>query len=712
MQVSYNIDSTKYYFDFDVNVVGNNNNTFISMVSFYIDYNMLPFVTYTGEKVFISLDSQFATTTYEKHVSLSGNLGVVVNIRQGVPLLRTQLTITPKRLLHVKMELNNNLSNALTGFEFLYLTTAINVYVNAANAGYSDGQTYETQTYTPISSFLINTPVPTILSFTPTTRRAGLGEEIIISGSNFGTQKGKVLFTSAEAPTTTNAGFLKGLDAQYIETSEWTNTQIKVKVPSFVQDGYIGISGTEPGFGGSAGTGPIKVVRADSVTSAASSTTLTVEYSLTNYKENYNTNTPIERVYLIRHNCEYDFRFHLHTNIRDHADKVQIIAAIEAVISKWRTETGLNIIIAKNANNTDYEYKSTFTASYNIIGFDIISSNLDAEMGTSGSYGRNNGKVLRAQGGSHIRINPNDPWCYDTNLSNSVPSGQVGFYNALLHEVGHILLLGHIKYLGKLMHCGEAINAINPMINLANQSSAINGVNKTILDSKNIIWNNLIRLADSIPKPVITANSGLILCNNTLTLTTQAVLGGTYQWTKNNVNYATTQTITVSDVGVYRVIVTKGCSRISEPVTISTPFPTPIITASDTIICYGSPITLSVNNTPAATSYNWSNGAIGQSISVNSVGTYTVTVSNGLCEKTSEEFIISIPDIEICFSLSATQSCTVIASASGDVPPYYYEWLRNCNGGRPTILSMSNSINTSCLSNCPNTYFTLIVTDA
>ncbi|MDR2835911.1 MAG: T9SS type A sorting domain-containing protein, partial [Bacteroidales bacterium] len=953
-QQTFNSIENKHYLEFDVSVSVNSSNIYLFYVAPRIKYNTVAFgqnIKDNGKLTVTNfINTKYNVISADFDIDMLGISYLYVN-SGGMTLLSS----TPTKILHIKIELLPGLNNVSAQIQFfndgspaMYCTTANGTTHPSFNNIYFNNP-----------AFTVNTMLPTITSFTPTNRHAGLGEEITINGTNFGTQKGKVLFTSAEAPTTTNAGFLKGLDKEQNITN-WTDNEIKVKVPSFVQDGYISFSPniiTQSGFGGSAGTGPIKVVRADSVTSAASSTTLTVEYSLLNYKENYNTNTPIERTYLIRNNCEYDFRFHLHINIRDHADKVQIIAAIEAVLAKWREITGLNIIIAKNANNTDYEYKSIFTTSYNIIGFGTISSNLDAEMGTSGSFVRNNGKILRAQGASHIRINPNEHWCYYTNPLNLVPSGQVGFYNALLHEVGHILLLGHIKNEGKLMHCGEAINAINPIINLTNQSSAINAVNKTILDSKNITWNNLMKLADSIPKPVITSNdANLNICNYpSIILSTQAVSGASYLWKKNGVNYAATQSITVTTTGEYKVEVTKGCTRVSDPVTIAgldtpiissntgsfhicntasitlttqatgasylwkrngvdyattqsitittsgaytvrvtkdgciksssnanvstaglvepvitsntgnftvcndlflllstqefpyvtyqwqrnginftnswpvtpttyvydagqytvqvsrngctivsepvtvvaenfaaptitsgtgnffvcdnTPsvtlsippvsgatyqwmksgtdipnsnsysitvsdigffyivkitthcmfisnsahlvfFPYPIITASDTVVCNASPITLTVNNIPTATSYLWSNGATGQTISVSSSGNYTVTVSNGLCEETSEMITISNP-LPLTLGISVIETggkpCTATAIVSGGIQPYSYQWKRiQCNLANKesiTVVSTTNRANISC-GNCNDGYYKLTVTDA
>jgi hypothetical protein len=68
---------------------------------------------------------------------------------------------------------------------------------------------------------------PTVTTLSHTSRIAGVGEVLTITGNHFGTTPGKVYFKSADDGGQT---YLKGLDNQYI--SSWSNTQIKVIVPS------------------------------------------------------------------------------------------------------------------------------------------------------------------------------------------------------------------------------------------------------------------------------------------------------------------------------------------------------------------------------------------------------------------------------------------------------------------------------------------------
>ncbi len=96
----------------------------------------------------------------------------------------------------------------------------------------------------------------------------------------------------------------------------------------------------------------------------------------------------------------------------------------------------------------------------------------------------------------------------------------------------------------------------------------------------------------------------------------------TYLWSTG----ATTRTINVSNVGVYKVSVTDaaGCSGTDSIRVV--PGAAPLLQLADSIgICNGQNIALDAG---IHTSYRWSTGATSRAISVSSIGTYRVTVTN------------------------------------------------------------------------------------
>lgn len=127
--------------------------------------------------------------------------------------------------------------------------------------------------------------------------------------------------------------------------------------------------------------------------------------------------------------------------------------------------------------------------------------------------------------------------------------------------------------------------------------------------------------SNQISAPVITVDGSTTLCVGTSVKLTSSNPSDNI-WS----NGATTQSITISTAGTYTVSVQNvfGCTFTSNPVTINT-FPTappsaPIITANgSTAFCQGASVLLQSNYTGKTI---WSTGAEGQSLSVNTTGSY------------------------------------------------------------------------------------------
>ncbi|SDH04285.1 gliding motility-associated C-terminal domain-containing protein [Chitinophaga filiformis] len=115
-----------------------------------------------------------------------------------------------------------------------------------------------------------------------------------------------------------------------------------------------------------------------------------------------------------------------------------------------------------------------------------------------------------------------------------------------------------------------------------------------------------------------------------------------------DLNGATQATFIVTD-GV------TGC--VSDPITYDLQYVTkPVVDlGADVAICQGSSITLDAGIANAAYGIRWSTGATTQTIDVTTAGTYTVTVSNGICTTTDAinvtvnmPPVVNIPDTAIC----------------------------------------------------------------
>ncbi|MEI6815712.1 MAG: T9SS type A sorting domain-containing protein [Bacteroidota bacterium] len=107
-------------------------------------------------------------------------------------------------------------------------------------------------------------------------------------------------------------------------------------------------------------------------------------------------------------------------------------------------------------------------------------------------------------------------------------------------------------------------------------------------------------------------------------LTLNAGSYSSYSWSTS----ATSQTIIISSAGTYSVTVTNGsgCVGTATLNVIQNALPTPSITPSgSTIFCLPNSITLSTGNYSV---YSWSNGSTATSISINTSGNYSVTVTD------------------------------------------------------------------------------------
>ena len=137
-------------------------------------------------------------------------------------------------------------------------------------------------------------------------------------------------------------------------------------------------------------------------------------------------------------------------------------------------------------------------------------------------------------------------------------------------------------------------------------------------------------------QPNITASP--YACNGQISLTASPGFN-TYSWS----NGSSGQGTTVNSSGPYTVTVTNvdGCTGTST-FNASIPPPPVVSISGSTSVCQGESINL--NASSGFSSYSWSNGQSGSSISVANSGTYAVTVSDGFgCTATTSQVVNQIP---------------------------------------------------------------------
>lgn len=188
-----------------------------------------------------------------------------------------------------------------------------------------------------------------------------------------------------------------------------------------------------------------------------------------------------------------------------------------------------------------------------------------------------------------------------------------------------------------------------------------------------------------LPKPAYPIS---VTCNsNNASINLKAPDGfRNYKWT----NGQTTQTITVSGVGTYQVTMKDNGNNtfFTPPITLTEAVqpPAPVITPSgEQYICADSSITLRVN-VSAQNTVTWSNGTVGNSITVKNPATFTAKIANvfGCTSGTSapvtiKNLTVKAPTLSSLgrYNLQAIPDSTIFKLPDTRVSNVVWEWKLN-----------------------------------
>ncbi|MBK6665689.1 MAG: hypothetical protein IPG48_05905 [Saprospiraceae bacterium] len=230
-----------------------------------------------------------------------------------------------------------------------------------------------------------------------------------------------------------------------------------------------------------------------------------------------------------------------------------------------------------------------------------------------------------------------------------------------------------------------------------------------------------------IPAPVPVISGTTAICSgNSGTLT---VTGGPFSSVFWDPDGWTTETITITQPGIYTVTAynADGCSA-TDTFEVLSSGDLPILDGPNTL-CPGQTATLSVINASLFTTFNWSDGSMTSSITINAAGLYTVTVTDsGGCSA-----IGSINVLDNSFVISGLEtpntSCTtpngLIDVSVTPTGTYNYAWsngatsqdINNLMAGSYTVIvtdaaSCSNMATFMVSENVTNPDLSTVVTDA
>jgi PKD repeat protein len=264
---------------------------------------------------------------------------------------------------------------------------------------------------------------PVISSFNVDTLSSGTETELTINGNNFGATRGsgKVGFKDA------NFG-----DGRYYyppsgwSYTSWSNTQIKVNVPS------------------RAGTGTVQVVNGAGE-SGQSSSSLVVKWAHSNlFYPLSSTDTPAFEIDHVSDNGIGGYTWQLAPNFVSNQNAVQ---SFKRSLEEWRCETQMNWIIGVNTTVDTVDGQD----DVNVVRFTNFG---DGKLGVcyswySGCWFSSNTNLNWFVRELDIQFDSTYNWYYGLS---SPASNQYDFQSVTTHELGHGHQLGHVRDDSKVMH--------------------------------------------------------------------------------------------------------------------------------------------------------------------------------------------------------------------------------------------------------------------
>ncbi|WP_242921727.1 T9SS type A sorting domain-containing protein [Pontibacter liquoris] len=272
---------------------------------------------------------------------------------------------------------------------------------------------------------------PVISDFSPTVATAGTNTVLTIRGSGFGSSRGKgtVEFRNADDGGKT---FVTPLAGDYIS---WTNTEIKLRIPSAGADG------------GTAGSGEIRVTTAGDVTTSSGSVKLTLDFAYSNINVNGRAFKPA----LADKDGEggYTIRFAPSMQNSNAAQE-----GFRRAMNTWVCTSKINWKIGAptSVEKTDEDDMSIIRfVSNDVVGEGVLASTLSRY---EGCLVGNDTIWWVAE--FDMEINNSISWQYGPG---GPENGQFDFQTVMLHELGHAHQLGHVILPRAVMHWAIAETA-------------------------------------------------------------------------------------------------------------------------------------------------------------------------------------------------------------------------------------------------------------
>ncbi|WP_276977591.1 T9SS type A sorting domain-containing protein [Flavobacterium filum] len=441
--------STKFY-EFDVKIEANDNNTFLGKGAFRIGYNTSAFGTLIVSNVILNLDASFDAVTYnnvQKYNINDSTFSVIVD-GPANPTNRKNITTTKATIVHIKIPYTNCSKYPNISFAFTppATATANNIYTLSANAPSSQTFNYDSVFTSGIQQGFICEPEISFVykngNFPDAEVSGGTNTQVIIEGNHFLAQRGKLYLKNADD------GAATFLPLDHYDILDWNDTLIFFTMPSQV-DSAIFQSGSYKIATVGSGVPFVKNIlglKSDSISLAPNKLNIPFSTSQSS-KKVAGTFFKDNRVLLSNHN-DSAFSFVLNNNISQPMHE-----CVKAAINRWRCATGVNFKLDETTTTTDtvkLDGKNVITLG----NFAPKDSGVWAITRTYADVSCNGLDEPFPIQEIDIKVNAAavSKFFYDTTGFQNNPPFKTDFFAVILHELGHAHQIEHVNNASDLMY--------------------------------------------------------------------------------------------------------------------------------------------------------------------------------------------------------------------------------------------------------------------
>lgn len=428
---------------FDISMICYNSGLFFDSFLAYIQYNTTVFGSnlIANNNIVADVDPAFLSSTYSNPNTVWGDIssnviGIPFGTNSSGSYNRTLLKPIYQKVLTLKFKIQNCNNNTSISFTNGILTGNYSFYTTTANAPISSSMPMDKTYYSGSINDVACKPI--ITNFTDNVP-AGINHIVTIDGKYFGTKKGTgtVIFRNADKGSQypqvvgPNDGGLQKYDIL-----SWQDDKIVLRLPTLIDSAVVTFGAEPPKIG----SGYFKV-KNSFLLETQSSTPITIPYAL----RQQSVVQPIPSIAYKKYTVKFaanngnGYKIQLHPNLTSNPLYVNAKAVTRKAMKDWSCATGVNWHIGAD---TSLAFGQDAVCLINL-------SSMSGLMQTRPEIKpclAANGEPIFYIKSFDIEINQSPVsgvWKVDS--TGALAVGQLDFYAAIAHELGHGHLVQHIN---------------------------------------------------------------------------------------------------------------------------------------------------------------------------------------------------------------------------------------------------------------------------